>query len=236
MSVVINEKYGATLAVPTHHLEEYPKFVEFMGKYFEHLYRDPSNFPKEVADELTVDERDERGAARFLSDYRANLNLERRFVALEDEEGNQILDADDRPIMVEVDQTDFINAWFDEISFPRPLTPLSDEPVSDVDVIRILKLLKDIFRIRGSEHATKLFFKIFFDVIPVITYPREKISRLDDNFVLDGDNVPRDDDRYQEYSYVIGLPVAYSVEQETFLQIFKDYFHPAGFKVFVENN
>lgn len=237
--MMIDNRIGVKAVVPGHYLQEYDVFVEFMNTYFDYIYRDRNGMPKEVQDALEggFDHPAvrERGASASLRDHNQNMSLARRFRPLTDGDDRPLLDENGRPLLVQEDIDEYVEAWYADYGFFKPARGTSDEVVSNVDVVRVIKLLKDLFRIRGSKQAARLFFRMFFGVTPEIEYPRKKISTIDDNFVLDGDNVPRDDYYYQEYSYVIRLPVDKSHGQGYYVELFEKYFHPAGFMLFVEN-
>ncbi len=231
---MITGDLGTSQVVPAHYFEEYPKFVEFMDLYFKFIYRDRGELPKSMLEELSVDEANKRGVGRVMQDQHASQSLEREFVPLLDVDGVPFLDENDRPLYVEKDWEEDINQWYDDLSFDKSQTDADGSVLGNIDDVRLIKLLKDIFAIRGTRHAMTLFFTIFFEVTPTIVYPRMVISKIDDNFVLDGDNTPRDDYYFQEFSYVIQMPITLTESQKGFLAFYKKYFHPAGFQMFVE--
>uniref|UniRef100_A0AAU6W321 Baseplate wedge subunit n=1 Tax=Pseudomonas phage Cygsa01 TaxID=3138529 RepID=A0AAU6W321_9VIRU len=103
-----------------------------------------------------------------------------------------------------------------------------------LDNIRLLKVLKHIYAIRGTEKAAQLFFSIFFGE-PVETFnPKESIMIADESMVLDGANSLRDDEFYNEFSYVILTNRDPAVYDFYFRTIFLKHFHPAGFKVYMQ--
>lgn len=112
---------------------------------------------------------------------------------------------------------------------------VTDKKRRNLDHSRWLKLLKHVYRIRGTQKATELFFWLYFGAPIRVSYPKEKIARLDDNFVLDGDNTLRDDNYYNEYSYVIKVPGDVERYQGVFDKIYRRHFHPTGFTVFLES-
>jgi hypothetical protein len=49
-----------------------------------------------------------------------------------------------------------------------------------IDRERLLKIINNYYKIRGTEEGTKLFFKLFFDQDVDILYPRERVLNLSD--------------------------------------------------------
>lgn len=104
----------------------------------------------------------------------------------------------------------------------------------DLDETRLIKLLKIIYGMKGSVGTITAFFNFYFGEVVTVERTKDKISRIDDNFVLDGDNHLRDDNKYSEYSFVVKVSRELSVYTELFESIYLKHFHPAGFKVFLE--
>ncbi|AVO22992.1 head closure Hc2 [Erwinia phage vB_EamM-Bue1] len=175
----------------------------------------------------------------------------------------ELLDVDGRPLFGEVDHDTQIDNWYDSFGFQRTADKafqnfarfadkngerfitsngdnfsvyVADTKRRTLDHVRWLKLLKHIYRIRGSKKAIELFFWIYFGCPIQVKYPKEEIGGLDDNFDLDGTVGMRDDYYYDEYSYVITVPGDVSQFEGVFNKVFREHFHPAGFTVFLESS
>lgn len=172
-------------------------------------------------------------------------------------------DSDGRPLFAECDRDKDIDDWYGSFGFQRTADKsfqdfsrfaekngsqfvtadgdtfsvfISGTKRRTLDHTRWLKLLKHIYRIRGSKKAIELFFWIYFGCPIQIKYPKEEIGGLDDNFDLDGTVGLRDDYYYDEYSYVIKVPGDVSQFEGVFNKVFREHFHPAGFTVFLESS
>lgn len=105
----------------------------------------------------------------------------------------------------------------------------------DIDDPRMIKLLRVLYSIKGTQSMLNLFFGMYFGESVNVTYTKTQISKIDDNFVLDGgNNKLRDDVRYSEYTYVVKVSRDVEVYKTLFEQIYKRHFHPAGFNVILE--
>lgn len=101
----------------------------------------------------------------------------------------------------------------------------------DLDDPRFIKLLRNLYMMKGSRKMIELFFGLFFGESVDVSNTKDVISRIDDNFVLDGANHLRDDSEYSEYTYVVKVSRDVELYKEAFENIFLRYFHPAGFNV-----
>ena len=198
-------------------------------------------------------------STNFLEDH----FLERKFeemISLDE----TILDVEGRELFGIYDHNQGINAKYDDMGLERitdkPFFEYGEFFTSDketfstkegddlyvnngtqkrrvLDHIRWLKLLKSIYRIRGTKKSFELFFWLYFGLPVQIKEPKNDIAGLDGNFDLDGVVGLRDDYYYDEYSYVIQIPVDDLKDyQGVFERIFKKHFHPAGFNVFLESS
>lgn len=199
-------------------------------------------------------------AKNFLEDH----FLHRKFEELLSK-NETILDKDGKPLFASYNHTNNIDAKYDDFGFEKTIdrafmefgefrtkdqedfvtsenndilfVSIDVEKRRTLDHIRWLKLLKTIYRIRGTKKSFELFFWMYFGLPIQIKEPKNEIAGLDGNFDLDGTVGLRDDYYYDEYSYVIQLPVDdISDYQDVFNRIFKKYFHPAGFTVFLESS
>lgn len=175
----------------------------------------------------------------------------------------EITDSEGRPLFAECDRNTSIDNWYDSFGFQRTADKSFQEfsrfatkngqrlitadgdnfsvyvegtKRRTLDHTRWLKLLKHIYRIRGSKKAIELFFWIYFGCPIQIMYPKEEIGGLDANFDLDGTVGLRDDYYYDEFSYVIRVPGDAKDFEGVFNKVFREHFHPAGFTVFLESS
>lgn len=175
----------------------------------------------------------------------------------------ELQDVDGRPLFAVRDKVEHIDAWYQDFGFQRTadrsfedfgnfVPKNSDRLITadgenlavyiegtkrrTLDHVRWLKLLKHIYRIRGTRKAMELFFWLYFGVPIKIKEPKLEIGGLDDNFDLDGVVGLRDDYYYDEFSYVITVPGDVSEIEGVFEKVYRQHFHPAGFTVFLESS
>jgi hypothetical protein len=91
--------------------------------------------------------------------------------------------------------------------------------------------MKHIYSIKGTEASMKIFFRLYFDEEVTIHQPKSMIAVVDDNWVLDGIQVLRDDELYQEFSYVIIVSKDLEFYRDIFKLIYMKMVHPSGFRV-----
>jgi hypothetical protein len=108
------------------------------------------------------------------------------------------------------------------------------------DRTSLYKKIVNYYITKGSEDSIINFFKIFYDEVISITYPRERIFRpsagnyngteyLDTKGFLSNSNVLQDSTFWQDFSYVINTSIQASEWSDKFRQLA----HPAGFRFFV---
>lgn len=175
----------------------------------------------------------------------------------------QLLDVDGRPLLSMEDKNQHIDDWYDDFGFQRTVDKTFQEfgqfvpdgsdsmQTADgnnftvyiegtkrrtLDHTRWLKLLKHIYRVRGTKKAIELFFWIYFGCPVSVYYPKSEIGGLDGNFECDGEIGMRDDYYYDEFTYVIQVPGDISDFEGVFQRVFRQHFHPAGFTVFLESS
>lgn len=241
---MITGETGVDIVIPSHYVDDYPKFVEFMNAYFKFLYRQRGGMTEAELDDLietkgrllAVEMNNTPAACAATDEMVKGSFLERGFRGFMAKDGGLLTTSDNRSIEASEDRSVYINRWYQDMGFSKEsVTPVESNKMSKLDDIRIVKLLKSLFEIRGSQPAMELFFSIFFDSKITVEYPREKIAIIDDNFVLDGTSVPRDDNYYSEFSYVIKIDEKKTKNQDLVVDFYKYYFHPSGFKMFIEN-
>ncbi|QIQ62071.1 putative baseplate wedge subunit [Salmonella phage kage] len=195
-------------------------------------------------------------------DYLSDKFLVRTFENMMALDAEELLDADGRPLLSIEDKNKQIDDWYNDFGFQRTVDKSFQEfgyfiPVGSdslltttgdtfsvyiegtkrrtLDHPRWLKLLKHIYKIRGTKKAIELFFWIYFGCPVSVYFTKEDIGGLDGNFECDGTTGMRDDYYYDEYTYVIGVPGDVSDFEGVFERVFRQHFHPAGFTVFLES-
>lgn len=98
-----------------------------------------------------------------------------------------------------------------------------------IDRVRLYKIIANYYTNRGSEESIYSFFRLFFNEIVSISYPRERLfdtsgnrSKISDHFKI------RDSFKWQEYSYIIESQIDSADWKFEYLK----YIHPAGLKFF----
>lgn len=196
-------------------------------------------------------------------DYLSDKFLVRTFEDMMALDAEELMDVDGRPLIAMEDKNDSIDDWYSDFGFQRTVdkafqefgrfipqgsTGMKTAGGDDLTVFidgtkrrtldhaRWLKLLKHIYRIRGTKKAIELFFWIYFGCPVSVYYPKEDIGGLDDTFDCDGTTGLRDDYYYDEFTYVIRVPGDVSKFDGVFERVFRQHFHPAGFTVFLESS
>lgn len=196
-------------------------------------------------------------------DYLADKFLTRTFESMFALDAEELTDVDGRPLFTPEDKNEQIDAWYKDFGFQRTVDKSfpefgsfvpdgSDSMItSDGDTFSVyidgtkrrtldhprwLKLLKHIYRIRGTKKSIELFFWIYFGCPVTVFYPKDDIGGLDATFDLDGETGLRDDYYYDEYTYVIKVPGDVSDFEGVFERVFRQHFHPTGFNVFLESS
>lgn len=200
---------------------------------------------------------------REAKDYLSDKFLVRTFENMMALDAEVLQDSDGRPLIAMEDKNKNIDNWYEDFGFQRTVDKTFQEfgrfvPVGSdrlktadgddfsvyiegtkrrtLDHTRWLKLMKHIYRIRGTKKAIELFFWIYFGCPVKVFYPREEIGGLDDNLECDGATGMRDDYYYDEFTYVIQVPGEVSDFEGVFERVFRQHFHPAGFTVFLESS
>ena len=99
-----------------------------------------------------------------------------------------------------------------------------------LDKVRLYKLIVNYYNTRGSEDSVYSFFKIFFNEIIDIIYPRDYMfntssdqSKLSDVYKI------QDSYFYQQFSYIIKSENVSTEWHDSFLK----FVHPAGLQLFI---
>ncbi|BAU40008.1 hypothetical protein [Ralstonia phage RSP15] len=250
--------------VPENYIQNYPRFVLFLEKYYEWMSR-RSGFTEEetriiendagfiVSDlaKYIIDNRHKFSGIKedWAKDYSlieesniklpeaaldrmvSNYNVDRNFDFIESNDGYVIETADSEQLDAPYLDPQILQDWFDKLGFHYEVGA-RDTTVND-DIL-LIRLVKHIHSIKGTMHAMKLFFNIYFGEDIEIYLPKYEIAALDYNFVLDGNNTLRDDYYYNEFTYVIRTKRDPALYKELFESVYLKYFHPSGFKVFLE--
>lgn len=260
--------------VPEHYLGDYPKFVLFLEKYYEWLYRDGSMSSEErqilleTPDWLGVDvskylktgqqknilSQDEVSQA-VVSEFSAlippgaasknihrNHLLERNFAEIETLDGFVVHDIENKTVETPNTETMRIQEWVSDQGYYLPAQAINNRKI---DEILFVRLIKSMHLIKGTAKATELFFHLFFNEDIAANNPKDgkpfwkprvSITTIDDiRHKIDHiDNTLRDDNFYNEFSYVVYVTEDYSHYRDLFENVYLQYIHPAGFKAFLQ--
>lgn len=225
--------------VPQEFKSSFPRFILFMEKYYEWLYRGSGLSDKEIeilkSDtswlKADIDRFIESGDIKYIDSQRVDI-LDRVISQLDKikNPGYQAKHLQDN-FMLESEEVDdqSLDKWF--AAFGIPEFNSKSTFIAGVDKVLLVSLMKHIFAIKGTETAMKLFFNICFNEDVTIYQPKKNIAVIDDNWILDDIFVIRNDDLYQEFSYVIVVNGDVSKYTEAFDNIYRLLVHPAGFRV-----
>lgn len=167
-----------------------------------------------------------RASADLMRDYL----LEQESLLIQASNGHEFIDSEFTPLEAFDDNKHFINGWFKLTGFDRPDRDRINT-LNSIDQVLMLSLLKHIYAIKGTDMSIKLFFNMFFGEQVDVYHPKFDIAVLDDNFIPDSNSVMRDDQIYQEYSYIILVNNEVSSYMELFDAIYRKLVHPSGFRV-----
>lgn len=240
-----------------------PNFVLFMKKYYEWMYKD-SGFTKDEIDYviaqqnwLTTDIEKylETGAIQYsgvatqnealiqmsgtkhsgawLDNAVSAYFLEREFEKYTDINDVIFETADGYDLETPKFDENYISLWLARLGYDSTYISRLHTTFDQMLMIRNLKL---IYSIKGTFSSIQLFFNMYFDEVVTIYNPKFDIAVIDSNFQPDYDNYIRDDNYYNEYSYVIYVSRDPSHYTEQINNIYMKYIHPAGFKMFLIQN
>lgn len=279
----MNPEKRISLQVPEHFIDDYPRFIEFLEKYYEWLHRDSGLSEKEIInirdnaetwteDNETVDDallriNNERNTGSLVENFIDDNLLRREFDYIETSDGFLIETTDDKVIQSQrlnknivkdlltrfdfpytenniINNYDFLltsnsNFFLTELGENFVLPPENQEQqtrIRTLDYIRLIKIIKKVYQVRGTLKSIELFFDLFFGEPIDVIYPKTSIFIIDDvsSVIDDSDSVIRDDYVYNEFSYVIKTPKDPSTYETLFNSIYLKYFHPSGFRVFIQ--
>lgn len=240
--------------LPPHFTNSYPYLVEFLEAYVTNLYSsrlgpeqlslflsdeswwDKSNYqfdsPEDRQFQKIVDLqkfRERFGISSGPVNLIENKSLERPKVGIDLLDGYVLSSSDDFTFEVSDESQFHIKSWLKDKGLDS-LSDLSERDIS-LDLNLFIKLARHLYKIRGSMECARIFFESVYGGSVYTEFPRDKISTLDDNFVLDGTNFLRDDLEYDEFSYVVNLVGSkYNEIGSKYVDLWLEAFHPAGFR------
>lgn len=256
-----NIKYFIPKQFPERYLEDYPKFVSFMKAYYEWVYRQDGYTKAEydyliteqlwlqtdiekyvlqgglqfagtsTQDDVLIDMSHSLQSGAYVDHLIPQYFLERTFDLFEDSEDEIFITADGNSFEAPVIDQNIINLWFYKLGFPQVA---HNNLNGTYDQFSLIRSLKWIYSIKGTAQSIQLFFNIFFNETVTVSYPKSEIAIIDDNWIPDVYGNVRDDNYYNEYSYVITVANPVSTYTETIDAIYNHLIHPAGFTMFLE--
>lgn len=241
MTHAIDTKY----LLPSHYSKDYPKFVGFMNLYFDWLYNTSGFSQAEIQDminegydkaaiSLAQSTKNPGASARDMAGDRM---LERKFDRVLTLDGLEIETSDGKVLELESYKSDYTSSWLKDFGFPITQREPGTSKYRNIDATRLIKLLAHVYSIRGSVKCMELFFSVFYNGSVGVKFPRDSIATIDGNMKLDAtNNSIRDDDYYSEYSYVVAVSGTADPNLGVFVELYKNMFHPSGFKMFVEQS
>lgn len=229
--------------VPREYKTSYPRFILFLQKYYEWMYRDSGLSQAEIdilrSDtswlQADIDKFIASGDIRYIDKEYINI-VEQAISDLSTvrNPGYRAKNLRDS-MMLDGENLDSlsIDNWF--AAFGIPEFTANSSIIAGVDKALLVSLMKHIYAIKGTETSMKLFFNLCFDEDVQIYQPKENIAVIDDNWILDDIFVIRDDELYQEFSYVIVVDGEVNKYKAVFDSIYRLLIHPAGFRVAIVN-
>ena len=98
-----------------------------------------------------------------------------------------------------------------------------------LDRQRLFKIIANYYTNRGSEESIYTFFKIFYNEVVTLIYPKDFIFHTSNDKSISSDQFRlRDSYRWQEFSYLISS----NRDAAEWKNEFKKFVHPAGLKFF----
>lgn len=195
-------------------------------------YFDYSSNP-EIIDNAIIDLSNTIAAGTQSDQIPDNFVMENDFNGYATSDGSEVVDANDSTVELSTIENNILDGWFNSMGFDR-IKRNRLKALDNIDQVLMLSLLKHIYAIKGTEASIKLFFSLFFDEQITLYQPKNSIAFIDENWVLDDVQVIRDDELYQEYSYVILVQHDIEDYQEIFESIYLKSIHPAGFRVVLQ--
>jgi hypothetical protein len=231
---------GFTEAEITYLRGEENWFIDDISKYYETGdLRYIAKGDASLETQAIINASNHKNPGKVATDLMGDYQLDRAFAFFETSDGFALEMADGVDFQAPKTNPSFITSWFSALSFVDP--GLVANGVT-VDKMLLIRLLKFIYLIKGTAKSIEIFFNIFLN-LPVsisdgsltLFNPKDRIAILDDNFVLDGNIFLRDDDYYNEFTYVIQVYDPSGVSDSVFNNFYLRYIHPSGFKAVLQN-
>jgi hypothetical protein len=153
--------------------------------------------------------------------------LEREFEEFVTSEGEVVETSEGQTIESKFLDESVILSWVNKFNH----TYSNQKELDTRDELLLLKVLKHLYANKGTHKAIEIFFEAYFGETVEVYLPKFDICYIDNNFLLDDLKKLRDDDVYQEYSYVIYVINEPDFYRKEFEDIYLKNFHPGGFKV-----
>lgn len=255
--------------LPAHYRELAPRFITFLEKYYDWLYRSSGLSDAEIDDlrndtswlEKDIDRFIATGQIKYIDqtddatvidsslvelnnvanpgDLSAKLStnymLDEDFKGYLTSDGSVFSDTNDVTVELPTVENDVLDSWFSSMGLDR-IKRYRMDALDNIDQVLMLSLLKHIYAIKGTQASIKLFFNLFFNETVEIYQPKIHVAVIDDNWILDDVQVLRDDEMFQEYSYVIVVDNALESYKDIFQFIYMKTIHPSGFRVVLVNS
>ena len=247
--------------VPQHYIEEFPTFILFLQKYYDWMYR--SNLSEaEIAalQENTswISTDIPQYIATGQSKYIAGSDVNTAIVELNaipspgrasdilpnaitlnithdgfGATGNtEFIDTNNSQLSTLNIDTNIIRRKFANLGYE--MIEVGEYSLNPIDQVLMLSLLKQLYSIKGTAQSVSIFFNLFFGVDVQMIYPKLNIAVIDDHCVLDGTDVMRDDNYYDEFTYAITVAEPITARYlDIFNNIYLKTIHPSGFRCFL---
>lgn len=206
--------------------DDIDKFISSGGDV---KYIDSIDHP-EIVDEAIINLNNTDGSGEIADELSNNFSLDEMFSEYLTTDNSTFTDINDISVELNTVENTVLDSWFNSIGLDR-IKRRRMTSLNSIDQVLMLSLMKHIYAIKGTETSIKLFFSLYFDEDVTIYYPKNDILLIDDNWVLESTKVIRDDEEYQEYSYVILVSDDVSTYKDIFESIYIKTVHPSGFRV-----
>lgn len=261
--MIISDKRIKEL-LPAHYREAAPRFIIFLEKYYEWMFRSSGLSEAEVEDlrndtswlEGDIDQFIATGSLKYIDQNEDNAVVESSLLELSNQsnpgnlsnslsakhmlddmnynylttEGDEFSEQAGSKLELFSIENKVLDSWFRSMALDNIKRNRMDA-LNSLDQVLMLSLLKHIYAIKGTEASMKMFFNLFFNEQVSIYQPKPYIAVIDDNWILDDVQVLRDDELFQEFSYVIIVEDELASYKDIFTLIYMNMIHPSGFRV-----